>query len=56
MVVLKVSWCGIRFLPKERRHRVQATKTGTIHAAMMSWEVYGDARRGRGLPLSDSLH
>jgi protein arginine N-methyltransferase 7 len=33
----------VGFLPKERRHRVQATKTGTIHAAMMSWEVYGDA-------------
>ena len=31
------------FLPLESRQRVQATHTGIVHAALMTWEVYGDA-------------
>jgi len=30
------------FLPQEGRQRVQATSTGVVHAALMTWEVYGD--------------
>lgn len=30
------------FLPLESRQRVQATHTGIVHAALMTWEVYGD--------------
>ena len=30
------------FLAEEARHRIKAEKTGTIHAALMSWEVTGD--------------
>lgn len=33
------------FLATETRHRVKALATGIVHAALMSWEVQGDAAK-----------